>query len=98
MKTKRRKTIKVKNAIKPLISKNWGLWPNRVIWTIESIISPMVTHADIVWARPDKVGALHIMCEHIYRPLLIGKIWHDTCMITYLHLSSKDAKDITLLC
>jgi hypothetical protein len=72
IKNKRSKAIKAINALKPLVNKTWGLRPERVIWLIEAVVSPMVTHGSLVWARPDKMGALRILCEHLYRPLLMG--------------------------
>ncbi len=100
MKNKRRKAVKAVNALKPLIRKNWGLRPNRVIWAIESIISPMVTHGALVWGRPDKVGALRIMCEHLYRPLLlgIGGIFKTTPTMGMLALLNIKPLDIQASC
>ena len=97
---KRHKAIRAVNALKTLFRKNWGLRPNRVIWAIESIISPMVTHGALVWGRPDKVGALRIMCKHVYRPLLlsIGGIFKTTPTMGMLALLNMRPLDIQASC
>ena len=100
LKNKRRKAVRAVNALKPLFRKNWGLRPSRVIWAIESIISPMITHGALVWGRPDKIGALRIMCEHVYRPLLlgIGGIFKTTPTMGMLALLNIKPLDIQASC